>query len=148
MWYSFNSVFEVDRLGAIIIMNRYVKILPLAALFFAFSANAAEVELKDNSEILGKWKLYAEATKIDGEQKAVTIEWDFKDNGILKQTATDSVGRTKEMKIDIKYAIENGDIKKQTKPGQEKYESCSVVEKEGSKMILKCPFLYYFLTKI
>jgi len=147
MWYSFNSVFEVDRLGAIIIMKKYVKILPLAVLFFAFSANA-QVELKDNSEILGKWKLYAEATKIDGEQKAVTIEWDFKDNGILKQTATDSVGRTKEMKIDIKYAIENGDIKKQTKPGQEKYESCSVVEKEGSKMILKCPFLYYFLTKI
>ncbi|MEY3759953.1 MAG: hypothetical protein RIR39_1444 [Pseudomonadota bacterium] len=147
MWYSFNSVFEVDRLGAIKIMKKYVKILPLAVLFFAFSANA-EVELKDSSEILGKWKLYAEATKIDGEQKAVTIEWDFKDNGILKQTATDSVGRTKEMKIDIKYAIENGDIKKQTKPGQEKYESCSVVEKEGSKMILKCPFLYYFLTKI
>ncbi|MEI6068570.1 MAG: hypothetical protein WCP96_14600 [Methylococcaceae bacterium] len=129
-------------------MKKYVKILPMAALFLAFSATAAEVELKDNSEILGKWKLYAEATKIDGEQKAVTIEWDFKDNGILKQTATDSVGRTKEMKIDIKYAIENGDIKKQTKPGQEKYESCSVVEKEGSKMILKCPFLYYFLTKI
>ncbi len=147
MWYSFNSVFDVDRLGAIIIMKKYVKILPLAVLFFAFSANA-EVELKDNSEILGKWKLYAEATKIDGEQKPVTIEWDFKDNGILKQTATDSVGRTKEMKIDIKYAVENGDIKKQTKPGQEKYESCSVVEKDGSKMILKCPFLYYFLTKI
>ena len=148
MWYSFYSVFEVNRLGAIIIMNRYVKILPFAALFFAFSANAAEVELKDSSEILGKWKLYAEAIKIDGEQKPVTIEWDFKDNGILKQTATDSVGRTKEMKIDIKYAVENGDIKKQTKPGQEKYESCSVVEKEGANMILKCPFLYYFLTKI
>ncbi|MCX7106660.1 MAG: hypothetical protein NTV66_03665 [Methylococcales bacterium] len=128
-------------------MKKYVKILPLAAFFFAFSANA-DVELKNNTEILGKWKLYAEATKLDGEQKNVTIEWDFKDNGVLKQTATDSVGRTKEMKIDIKYALENGDIKKQTKPGQEKYESCSVVEKEGSKMILKCSFLYYFLTKI
>ena len=128
-------------------MKKYVKILPLAAFFLAFSANA-DVDLKDNTEILGKWKLYAEATKLDGEQKNVTIEWDFKDNGVLKQTATDSVGRTKEMKIDIKYAIENGDIKKQTKPGQEKYESCSVVEKEGSKMILKCSFLYYFLTKI
>ena len=128
-------------------MKKYVKILPLAAFFLAFSANA-DVDLKDNTEILGKWKLYAEATKLDGEQKNVTIESDFKDNGVLKQTATDSVGRTKEMKIDIKYAVENGDIKKQTKPGQEKYESCSVVEKEGSKMILKCPFLYYFLTKV
>lgn len=114
---------------------------------FAFSAHA-EVALKDNSEILGKWKLYAEATKLEGEQKPVTIEWDFKGNGVLKQTATDSVGRTKEMKIDIKYSVENGEIKKQTKPGKEKYESCKVIEKEGSKMILKCPFLYYFLTKI
>ena len=128
-------------------MKRYVKILPLVALFFAFTANA-EVELKDNSEILGRWKLYAEATKLDGEQKPLTIEWDFKNDGVLKQTATDYVGRTKEMKIDIKYSVENGEIKKQTKPGQEKYESCKVVEKDGSKMILKCPFLYYFLTNI
>jgi len=102
-------------------MRKYVKILPLAALFFAFSANA-DVELKDNSEILGKWKVYAEAQKLDGEQKSLTMEWDFKADGVLKQTATDSVGRTKEMKIDIKYFVENGDIKKQTKLGQEKYE--------------------------
>jgi len=127
-------------------MKKYVKILPLAALFFAFSANA-EVALKDNSEILGKWKLYAEAMKLDGEQKPVTIEWEFKEDGTLIQTATDSVGRTGEMKIAIKYSVDNGEIKKQTKPGQEKYESCKVVEKDGSKMILKCPFLYYFLTK-
>ena len=147
MWYSLNSVLKLIDLGAITIMKRYVKILPLVAIFFAFSVNA-EVVLKDNTEILGKWKLYAEATKLDGEQKPVTIEWDFKGDGVLQQTATDSVGRTGEMKIAIKYSIENGEIKKQTKPGQEKYESCKVVEKEGSKMILKCPFLYYFLTKI
>jgi hypothetical protein len=82
-------------------MKRYVKILPLAALFLHFGE--CQVALKDNSEILGKWKLYAEATKLDGE-KPVTIEWEFKDDGVLKQTATDSVGRTKEMKIDIKYS--------------------------------------------
>ena len=128
-------------------MKKYAKIVPLVTIFLSFSANA-DVDLKSNSDILGKWKLYAEASKIDGEQKPVTIEWDFKSDGILKQTATDSVGRTKEMKIDIKYSVENGDIKKQKTPGQEKYESCNIVEKEGSKMILKCPFLYYFLTKI
>ena len=128
-------------------MKRYVKILPLAVFFFAFSANA-EVALKDNSEILGKWKLYAEAPKLDGEKKTVTVEWDFQADGVLQTTATDSVGRTKEMKIAIKYAVENGEIKKQTTPGREKYESCKVVEKEGSKMILKCTYLYFFLTKI
>jgi hypothetical protein len=128
-------------------MKKYVKILPLAVLFFAFSANA-EVALKSNSEILGKWKLYAEAMKLDGEKKAVTVEWDFKSDGALLTTATDSVGRTKEMKIAIKYFVEDGEIKKQTKPGQEKYESCKVVDKDSSKMTLKCQFLYYFLTKI
>lgn len=147
MWYSLNSVFEADRSGRTTIMKKYVKILPLAALFFAFSANA-DVALKDNSEILGKWDLYAEATKLNGEQKAVTVEWDFKADGVLQTTATDSVGRTKEMKIAIKYTVENGEIKKQTTPGREKYESCKVVEKEGSKMILKCTYLYFFLTKI
>jgi hypothetical protein len=128
-------------------MKKYVKILPFAALFFAFSANA-DIALKDNSEILGKWNLYAEAAKLNGEQKAVTVEWDFKKDGVLQTTATDSVGRTKEMKIAIKYFVENGEIKKQTTPGREKYESCKVVEKEGSKMILKCTYLYFFLTKI
>ena len=128
-------------------MNRCVKILSLTALFFAFSAHA-EVALKDNSEILGKWNLYAEAAKLDGEQKAVKIEWEFKSDGALQTTSTDSVGRTKEMKIAIKYSVENGEIKKQTTPGREKYESCKVVEKEGSKMILKCTYLYFFLTKI
>ncbi|MGR9000274.1 MAG: hypothetical protein ACU88J_14690 [Gammaproteobacteria bacterium] len=128
-------------------MKIYVKILPLAALFFTFSANA-EVALKDNSEILGRWNLYAEATKLDGEQKPVTIEWEFKKDGVLQTTATDPRGRTKEMKIAIKYSVENGEIKKQTTPGREKYESCKVVEKDSSKMTLKCTYLYFFLKRI
>jgi hypothetical protein len=128
-------------------IKKYIKILPFTALLLAFSVHA-DVALKDNSEILGKWNLYAESSKLDGEKKAVKIEWDFKADGILHTTATDSVGRTKEMKIAIKYAVENGEIKKQTKLGQEKYESCKVVKKEGSDMIIKCPFLFYFLAKI
>ena len=128
-------------------MKKYVKILPLAALFFTLSANA-DVALQSNAEILGKWKLYAEAIKLDGEKKAVTIEWDFKADGTLLTTATDSVGRTKEMKITIKYLIEDGDIKKQKTPGQEKYESCKVVEKDSANMTLKCTFTYFFSTKI
>lgn len=123
------------------------KILPVTAILMAFSVHA-DVALKDNSEILGKWNLYAEASKLDGEKKAVKVEWDFKADGMLHTTSTDSVGRTKEMKIAIKYAVENGEIKKQTKLGQEKYESCKVVEKEGADMIIKCPFLFYFLKKI
>lgn len=128
-------------------IKKYIKILPLMAILIAFSANA-EVALKDNSDILGKWNLYAESAKLDGEKKAVKVEWEFKQDGVLQTTATDSVGRTKEMKIAIKYFVENGAIKKQTTPGREKYESCKVVEKDASDMILKCDYLFFFLKKI
>lgn len=127
-------------------MKKYVKILPLAAIFFTLSANA-DVQLKDKSEILGKWNLYAEAIKLDGEKKAITVEWDFKDDGTLETTATDSVGRTSEFKANLKYAVEDGLLKKQLTPGREKYESCRVVEKDNSEMVLKCTYLFFFLTK-
>lgn len=128
-------------------INNWLKIAPVAAIFLAFAANA-EIELKDNSEILGKWKLYAEATKLDGEKKAITVQWEFKDDGVLQTTSTDSVGRTKEMKIAIKYSVADGVIKKQVTPGREKYESCKVVNKSDKDMTLKCEYLFFFLTKI
>jgi len=127
--------------------KKYIKMFLIAAAFGMTTANA-DVILKDSSEILGKWRVDAEATKIDGEKKAIKVEWEFKEDGVLQTISTDSVGRTREMKIAIKYAVENGELKKQTKVGQEKYESCKVIEKDGSSMILKCPFLFYFLTKI
>ncbi|WP_411728388.1 hypothetical protein [Methyloglobulus sp.] len=127
--------------------KRYLGMLPVAAVFFALSANA-DVALKDESEILGKWKVTAEAAKLDGEKKKVIVEWDFQGGGILMSKATDTGGRTLEMLIPIKYKVEDGVIKKQVSPGREKFEDCKVVEKKGSDMILKCPFLFFFLTKI
>lgn len=128
-------------------IKKHVKLLLLATVFLTPAVNA-DVTLKDDSEILGKWKLYAEAAKLDGEKKSLITEWEFKPGGILKTTATDTRGRTNEMVIDLKYSIENGDIKKQASPGREKYESCNVVEKDSSGMVLKCLYLYYFLTKL
>ncbi|MFZ2311108.1 MAG: hypothetical protein WAV82_00665 [Methylobacter sp.] len=127
-------------------MKRCVKIIPLLAIFFVLSAKA-DVVLKDASEILGKWDLNAEALKLDGEKKTVKSEWEFKANGILQSTATDSLGRTKEMVVPVKFFVEDGVIKKQVSPGREKYESCSVIEKDNSKMVLKCTSLFFFLTK-
>ncbi|MGR9014548.1 MAG: hypothetical protein ACU83U_12965 [Gammaproteobacteria bacterium] len=126
-------------------MNRCVKILPLVAIFFTLSANA-DVQLKDNSEILGKWNLHDEAVTLNGQKKAITQEWDFRADGILMSTASDVAGRISTLKIPIKYSVENGEIKKQVAPGREKYESCKVIEKEGSNMIIKCAY-YFFLTK-
>jgi hypothetical protein len=126
-------------------MNRCVKILPLVAIFFTLSANA-DVQLKDNSEILGKWNLHDEAVSLTSPKKAVTQEWEFKEDGTLISSASDVAGRISALKIALKYSIENGEIKKQSSPGREKYESCKVVEKEGSNMILKCTY-FFFLTK-
>lgn len=81
-------------------------------------------------------------------EKKVIVEWDFKPGGVLETTATDAGGRTLEMHIPIKYSVENGIIKKQVSPGREKFEDCKVVEKNGSEMIIKCQFLYFFLTKL
>lgn len=128
-------------------INRYLVMLPVVAIFFALSAHA-DVVLKDKSEILGKWKVTAEAAKLDGEKKNVIVEWEFQSDGVLQTIATDAGGRTNEMHIPVKYSVENGVIKKQVSPGREKFEDCKVIEKNGAEMILKCPFLYFFLTKI
>ena len=126
-------------------MNRCVKMLPLIAIFFTLSANA-DVQLKDNSEILGKWNLHDEAVSLTSPKKAVTQEWEFKEDGTLISSATDVAGRISALRIVLKYSIENGEIKKQSAPGREKYETCKVIEKEGQNMILKCTY-FFFLTK-
>ncbi|MGR9116985.1 MAG: hypothetical protein ACU85E_14570 [Gammaproteobacteria bacterium] len=118
----------------------------LAAVFFAFTVKA-EVALKDSSEIIGSWNLYAEAAKLDGEKKEVNVQWDFQKGGVLHTKAIDSFGRTKAFEVSLKYLVEDGVIKKQSTPGREKYESCRVIEKSGSDMVLKCTYLFFFLTK-
>ncbi|CCE22218.1 hypothetical protein [Methylotuvimicrobium alcaliphilum] len=116
------------------------------AVLLAFAVNA-EVLLKDQSEILGKWNLYAEAAKLEGEKKDLSIEWDFKSDGVLNTKSIDTFGRTKTFEVALKYSVEDGMIRKQSTPGREKYESCKVIEKSGSDMILKCTYLFFFLTK-
>lgn len=127
-------------------ITNYAKCLPLVAIFFAGAVHA-DVALKDSSEILGKWALTAESIKIDGEKKSVASSWEFKNDGTLISVATDSLGRTKEMTVAVKYAVEDGLIKKQVSPGRDKYESCTVVQREGSDIILRCTNLFLFLTK-
>lgn len=125
------------------------KITTLVSLTIAVLAGTAhaEVKLADNSKLLGKWLVTAEAAALDKEKKALNVSWEFKKDGILATRGEDTLGRTKELNIDVKYAVENGGIKKQTSPGREKYEQCTVVELNDKDMILKCQYLYYFLTK-
>lgn len=127
-------------------MKTITKPFFLAIVLLAFSANA-EVKLKDNSELLGKWSVYAEAPALNKEKSALNIEWDFKNDGTLNTKSQDIRGRTGTIKIPLKYSVVDGAIKKQSTPGREKYEICKVVEKEGTEMVIKCKYLYFFMRK-
>lgn len=127
-------------------MKKIIATLPLLAAFAGFSAHA-DVQLPDNSRILGKWKVNAESLGLDREKKALSVSWDFHPDGTLITTGEDTLGRTSEMVIPIKYRVENGVIRKQSTPGREKYEDCNVIELTGSEMILKCKGIYTFMTR-
>ena len=128
-------------------MKTITTLLSLFAAVAAFTVQA-DIKLQDNSKILGKWKVTAEAAGLDKSKKELHVTWEFQKNGTLMTIGEDSLGRTKEMEIPIKYSVEDGVIKKQSSPGREKYENCSVVEMSDKDMILKCQYLYFFLTRL
>ena len=130
-------------------MKKSSTLLPMLALVLSASfVHAAEdVKLKDNSSILGKWNLYAEAPALHKEKKGVNIIWNFKKDGTIMTSATDTRSRTGKMSIMLKYSVVDGAIKKQSTPGRDKYETCRVIEKKGKEMVLKCKYLYFFLKR-
>jgi hypothetical protein len=107
----------------------------------------ADVALSDNTSILGKWRVTAEAAALDKTKKALNVTWDFQKDGTLLTIGEDSLHRTRELEIPIKYSVENGVIKKQITPGRDKYEECAVVDMDAKNMTLKCKYLYLFLTR-
>ena len=120
----------------------------LAGVVLLFSISAhAEVFLEDNSQILGKWKQYAEAASLHKEKVELFSVWDFRKDGIIHTESEDRFGRTKTLKIDLKYSVENGKVMKQKSPGRSKMDTCSIVKLEGSEMIMKCPFVYFFFKR-
>lgn len=131
-------------------MKKITKFLSLAALVAAATVAQAEIiKLEDNSKILGKWHVDNAAAALHKEKRAQDSIWEFNTNGTIKTSGKDVVsGRTGMMTITLKYAIEDGKIKKQMSPGREKYETCSVIELDGKQMTLKCTYLYYFLSKM
>lgn len=131
-------------------MKKTIKLLLLSTVFVAFSASAKEktIELEDNSRILGKWKITAEAAAKHKTKTPLNINWDFQKDGILHTWAKDTRNRTGAMSINVKYSIEDGVIKKQSSPGREKYETCKVTDLDEKEMILHCKYLYFFMERI
>lgn len=133
-------------------MKKTIKLILLAAVFTAFAANTNAKEKEkhieiEESQILGKWDLYAETAALHKEKKEVNIQWDFQGKGVLHTSAKDTRNRTGTMSINVEYSIEDGMIKKQMAPGRSKYEYCKVIKLEGKDMTLHCKYLYFLLRK-
>ncbi|AMK76702.1 MULTISPECIES: hypothetical protein [Methylomonas] len=114
---------------------------------FATSTASADVKLQDNSKLLGKWQVTHEALALDREKKPLQVTWEFQKDGTLVTTGEDARSGIGEMTIPIKYSVADGVIKKQITPGREKYEDCAVVEMDDKNVVLKCKFLYLFMTR-
>ncbi|CAD6877306.1 hypothetical protein [Methylomonas albis] len=127
-------------------MKTIIMLLSLLAAF-ATSTASADVKLQDNSKLLGKWQVTHEALALDREKKPLHVTWEFQKDGTLVTTGEDARSGIGEMTIPIKYSVADGVIKKQITPGREKYEDCSVVEMDDKNIVLKCKFLYLFMTR-
>lgn len=126
-------------------MKKNKIILMIASMLLASSVNA-QVKLEDNSLILGKWDLYAEAPAMHKEKKAVKIQWEFKKGDELRTSGVDP--RTGgPFNVAVKYSIEDGAIKKQVQPGRSKTETCNVKKLDDKDMILQCKYLFFFLKR-
>jgi hypothetical protein len=122
----------------------------LALLFLSssFAANA-DVDLSE-ADILGSWKIDAESIHRDASNaKELDTVWTFKNDGTMEGVSSDSQAhaRVGEFRATLNYHIENGKMIKQAAPGRSRNETCTAIEKEGSKMVLKCASVYFFMTK-
>ncbi|MDO8941304.1 MAG: hypothetical protein Q7U98_19285 [Methylicorpusculum sp.] len=127
---------------------RLKKLAVFALTFLSFSA-VAEVQLTQ-ADILGVWQIDKESRNSDGSKaRGLSTTWEFKKDGTLEGNShdADASARVEKMRAVVSYSIEDGKLIKQAAPGRSKMETCTAVEKENDKMVLKCQSIYFFMTK-
>lgn len=120
----------------------------LALLLLSFSA-AAEVQLT-KADVLGVWQIDKESSSSDGSKgRTSNTTWNFKEDGTIEGLTheSDAHARIENLRAVLNYSIENGKLVKQAAPGRSKMETCEAIEKAGNTMVLKCPSVYFFMTK-
>jgi hypothetical protein len=126
------------------IMIKKITALALVSVFLVATVHAEET-VKDTLGIVGKWKVWAESPNKDKEKKKVENVWEFRTDGVLHAISQDP--RTKTLDLTTKYFIKDGAVMKQRAGRPDKYDRCTVERKEA-ELILGCPGLYFFMTKI
>ena len=119
-----------------------------ALMLFSFSS-VAEVPL-NQADILGTWQINKESLQSDGSKsRSLNSTWIFKKDGTMDGVSQDSDAhaRVETLRASLNYSIEGGKLLKQAAPGRSKMETCTAVEKENDKMVLKCQAIYFFMSK-
>ncbi len=125
-------------------MIKKITTLALVSVFLMSIASAEET-VKDTVGVIGKWKVWAESPSKNKEKKKVDNVWEFRADGVLHAVSEDP--RTKTLDLTTKYFIKDGAVMKQRTGRPDKYDRCTV-EKKEAELILGCPGLYFFMTKI
>ena len=124
------------------------KILFISMMLFSLSS-IADVALTQ-TDLLGTWQIDKESVQSDGSKsRSLNSTWTFKTDGTMEGISqdTDAHARAETLRASLNYSIEDGKLIKQAAPGRSKMETCVAVEKEGSKMVLHCQSLYFFMSK-
>ncbi|MDD5036664.1 MAG: hypothetical protein PHE55_18145 [Methylococcaceae bacterium] len=114
---------------------RMMQAIGVFVLAGAFCASAsAEVALKDNAEILGKWTLESVSPSLDKPRIPENRTWEFRTDGTIFTSGFNRhLGG--ENSQEFKYRVADGKIKVE-KPGSSKTLDYTVHEKSGDTMIL------------
>ncbi len=119
-----------------------------ALLLLSFSASA-DVPLTQ-SDLLGSWKIDKESVDREGTKaRSLNTVWTFKADGTLEGISqeSDAHARINQLRAVLNYSVQDGNLVKQAAPGRSRMETCTAIEKEKAKMILKCQSTYFFMTK-
>jgi hypothetical protein len=75
--------------------------------------------------------------------------WNFKADGTLEGISQESDvhARIDQLRAVLNYSVQDGKLVKQAAPGRSRMETCTAIEKENDKMVLKCQSAYFFMTK-
>lgn len=127
---------------------QFTRLLISALMFLSFSASA-DVSLTQ-ADLLGSWQIDKESVDREGK-KATSLNtiWTFKSDGKLEGISqeSDAHARIDQLRAVLNYSVQDGKLVKQAAPGRSRMETCIAIEKENDKMILKCPSVYFFMTK-
>ena len=127
---------------------QFTRFSACALMLLSFAANA-DVPLTQ-SDLLGTWQIDKESVDREGtKSRSINTTWTFKADGTLEGISQESDvhARIDHLRAVLNYSVQDGKLVKQAAPGRSRMETCTAIEKENNKMILKCQSTYFFMTK-